>query len=197
MRRPVVLIIDDEPALRKTLEVLLKDSYETVSVSDGSQAIEAVRARPVDMVLLDVNLPDMDGLETLKRIREIDNDAGVIMISGTDKAQKAVAALKLGAYDYITKPFDNDDLLLTLDRCANKQRLKDTVDFLKDELESKTGLGEMVSVAANMRKVFELIEKVAATSSSVLITGESGTGKNSWPAPYRQRGRGKPNHSSP
>ncbi|MBI5969709.1 MAG: sigma-54-dependent Fis family transcriptional regulator [Deltaproteobacteria bacterium] len=177
MRRPVVLIVDDEPALRKTLEILLRDSYETISVSDGHQAVETVRSRPVDMILLDVNLPGVDGLETLKRIRELDNDAGVIMISGTDKAQKAVAALKMGAYDYITKPFDNDDLLLTLDRCVIRQRLKDTVDFLKCELEEKTGLNEMVSVAANMRRVFGLIEKVAATSSNVLISGESGTGK--------------------
>jgi CheY-like chemotaxis protein len=99
MRRPIVLIVDDEPSVRETLEILLKSDYETVSVSNGMEAVEVVKTLPVDLVLMDINLPLMDGFETLKMIRAINADAGVVAISASNSASKAVQALKMGAYD--------------------------------------------------------------------------------------------------
>lgn len=177
MKRPLVLIVDDDPILRRTLELLLRDSYDTASVKDGKEAVEAVRTQPIDMVLMDVKLPGMDGIRAMEMIREFDAEAGIVMISGLDSAQQAVSAMKKGAYDYITKPFDNDDLLLTLNRYFHGQTLKKEVDYLKEELKTKAGYGEIVSIGAAMREVFDFIEKVARTTSNVLITGESGTGK--------------------
>jgi len=177
MRKPVVLIVDDEPALRNTLGILLGEHYEVILASDGMEAVEAVKRVPIDLVLMDVNLPVINGLRALEIIRDMDSEIGIVMISGTDSAQQAVRALKNGAFDYITKPFDNDDLLMTLSRYIQKQRLKNEVAFLKDELKSRIGWGEILSISPKMQEIFELIKKVGPSSSSVLITGESGTGK--------------------
>ncbi len=177
MKRPLILIVDDEEPVRATLKILLQDLYETKGVKDGFEALEAVRSLPVDMALLDVNLPGMDGLKTLEMIRKVDSDVGVIMVSASDSAQKAVLALKKGAYDYITKPFDNDDLIATIKRYMDNFNLKSEVAYLKDELQTRADYGEIISRSPKMKKIFELIKAVSQTSSNVLITGESGTGK--------------------
>ncbi len=177
MRRPVVLIVDDEEPIRKTLTLLLDEHYETISVPDAMQAIDVVRTKGVDIVLMDINLPGMDGIEALVKIREVDPDVGVVMLSASDSAKQAVIALKKGAYDYITKPFEYDDLLSTLTRYADRLNLKSEVDFLKEELSSKSPHGMIVSRSPAMNRVFDLMQRVAQTSSNVLITGESGTGK--------------------
>jgi DNA-binding NtrC family response regulator len=177
MRRPIVLIVDDEPSVRETLEILLKSDYETVSVSNGMEAVEVVKTLPVDLVLMDINLPLMDGFETLKMIRAIDTDAGVVAISASNSASKAVQALKMGAYDYITKPFDTDDLKTKLKRYTDRLVLKKTVSYLREELKEKLGYGEIIGKTPVMGRVFELVKKVSRSTSSVLITGESGTGK--------------------
>jgi DNA-binding NtrC family response regulator len=177
MRKPIVLIVDDEPSVRETLEILLKDDYETVSVSNGMEAVEVVKTLPVDLVLMDINLPLMDGFEAFKMIKETETDTGVVVISASDSAQKAVHALKMGAYDYITKPFDTADLLTTLKRYTDRLGLKKEVSYLREELKNKLGYGEIISKTPVMEKVFELVQKVSPSSSSVLVTGESGTGK--------------------
>jgi len=177
MRRPVVLIVDDEAQVRKTLTLLLDEHYETVSVDNALQAIDVVRSKGVDLVLMDINLPEMNGIEALDRIKDVDPDVGVVMLSASDSARQAVSALKKGAYDYITKPFEYEDLLSTLKRYADRLNLKSEVDYLKEELSSRTPHGMIVSKSAAMNRVFDLIKKVAKTPSNVLITGESGTGK--------------------
>ncbi|OGQ57621.1 MAG: hypothetical protein A3J24_07860 [Deltaproteobacteria bacterium RIFCSPLOWO2_02_FULL_53_8] len=177
MRKPVILIVDDEAALRFTLGILLRDCYEVMLAADAMEAIEIIKGTPVDLVLMDVNLPVISGLRALEIIREIDAGIGIVMISGTDSAQQAVSAIKNGAFDYITKPFDNDDLRITLSRYIQKQRLDSEVTFLRDELMSRSGYSEIVSVSKKMRDIFKIIEQVGKTSSNVLITGESGTGK--------------------
>ncbi|MBI5599816.1 MAG: sigma-54-dependent Fis family transcriptional regulator [Deltaproteobacteria bacterium] len=173
----MILIVDDEQGVRDTIEIILRDDYETVSVGNGLEALEVVKSMPVDLVLMDINLPHMDGFETLRMIREVDGDMGVIVISATDSAQKAVHALRLGAYDYIAKPFETDDLLSTIKRYTDRLRLKREVQFLKEELQSQFGDVDIISKTPGMKRVFELVRKVSLTSSSVLITGESGTGK--------------------
>ncbi len=176
-RRHSLLIVDDEPFVKKTIRLLLRDHYETFDAQDGFEALETVRSRSIDLVLMDVILPGMDGLKTLEKIREVDGDMGVIMISACDSAQKAVAALRMGAYDYITKPFNNDDLLSTIKRCSERLNLENEVEYLKEELQTRSEYGDIISKSPKMKKVFELIKAVSNTSSSVLITGESGTGK--------------------
>ncbi|MBI5468056.1 MAG: sigma-54-dependent Fis family transcriptional regulator [Deltaproteobacteria bacterium] len=183
MRRPVLLVVDDEKNIRDMLELILAEHYDVLFAENGTEALKAVKTKPVDMVLMDVNLPGrdglpgMDGLRTLELVKEFDPETEVVMLSGENSAQQAVSALKKGAYDYITKPFDSEDLLLTLKRLSERLKLKNEVGYLKEELRGHTGQGEIISRSPRMRTVFELINAVSQTSSSVLITGESGTGK--------------------
>ncbi|MBI5810065.1 MAG: sigma-54-dependent Fis family transcriptional regulator, partial [Deltaproteobacteria bacterium] len=176
MKKPVVLIVDDEFAVRQTLQLVLCDGYETLSAKDGKEALATIKSTPVDIMFLDVMLPGMDGLEVLAQVKEKDPAIGVIMLSASDSAQKAVIAMKNGAYDYVTKPFDNDLLLGTLKRYVDWHTLKGTDAELNAAMK-KGMLYGIVSKSPEMRKVFELIEKVGKTSSNVLITGASGTGK--------------------
>ncbi|GMR05326.1 MAG: sigma-54 dependent transcriptional regulator [Thermodesulfobacteriota bacterium] len=177
MRRPVVLIVDDEEQIRRTLTLLLDEYYETISVPDAMQAIEVVRSKGVDIVLMDINLPEMDGIEALEKIRKVDPDVGVVMLSASDSARQAVSALKKGAYDYITKPFEYEDLLSTLKRYSDRLDLKSEVAYLKEELSSRTPHGMITTRSPAMNRIFDLIERVGQAASNVLITGESGTGK--------------------
>ncbi|MBI5641843.1 MAG: sigma-54-dependent Fis family transcriptional regulator [Deltaproteobacteria bacterium] len=176
MRRPVILIVDDEEPMRGMLQFLLNDQYDTMMARDAYEALEAVKTGSIDIILMDVNLPGVNGLQALEMIKNIDREVGVVMLSASDSAQQAVSALKKGAYDYITKPFENDDLLSTIRRFADTLTLKSEVNYLKEELKSQS-YGEIISISPKMKKLFELIQMVGRTPSSVLITGESGTGK--------------------
>ena len=177
MKRPVVLMVDDDQQILETLKYILGDSYEPVTARSGFEAVSIVRNQPIDIVLMDLKLPGMSGLEALKLIKEHDSRVGVLMLSASDSAEQAVSALKLGAYDYLTKPFDNDKLLATLERFTEGLKLRSEVAFLREELYEKQGYGEIISKAPVMKKVFDRIMAVCNTASSVLITGESGTGK--------------------
>jgi DNA-binding NtrC family response regulator len=177
MRKPVVLIVDDDEQIRAALKHLLGGAYDTLSAGDCAEALEAVGSNPVDIVLMDLNLPDTNGLKALRIIKQTDDNIGVIMLTATNCARQAVDALKMGAYDYITKPFDNDDLLSTLKRYVDKATLESEVEYLKEELNKEFVYCEIISKSPKMKRVFGLISMVSGTSSSVLITGESGTGK--------------------
>ncbi len=172
-----ILIVDDEEGVRKSLEVLLEDEYETISVDCGKKALKVLENKSVNVILLDINLPDIDGIELLSRIKELIGETEVIMLSALNSAQKAVDSLRLGAFDYITKPFEADDLLASVKRVIDRQLLKREVDFLREELDSYRGPWDIISKDRKMLEVKGLIKKVAMTTSSVLITGESGTGK--------------------
>lgn len=177
MKKPALLIVDDERDVREALGLILRDEYELSMASSSEDALKAVKAGQVDMVLLDINMPGVDGIRTLEMIKNADSSVGVIMLSASDSAQQAVSALKKGAYDYITKPFDTEDLRSTLNRYADSLVLKDKVTYLEEMQDESYGLGEIISRSPRMTAVFEVIKKVAVTPSNVLITGESGTGK--------------------
>jgi DNA-binding NtrC family response regulator len=175
--KPNILVVDDEPGARQSLEVILEDDYRFVSAVNGQEALEMLQKEPIDLVLLDVHMPDMDGLEVLRKIKEQDEDIDVIMVSALNLARKAVDAIKLGAYDYITKPYEPEDILSTVKRVISNQRLNKELNFLRKEVEKFQGFEEIVSQNKMMLEIFELIKKVAYTTTHVLITGESGTGK--------------------
>jgi DNA-binding NtrC family response regulator len=175
--KPTVLVVDDEAGARESLEVILEDDYQVMSVGSGQEALEILRKNPVNLVLLDVNMPDMNGLTVLRKIKEQDEEIDVVMVSAINQARKAVDAIKLGAYDYISKPYEPEEILSTVDRVISKQRLYKELDFLRREVEEARGFDQIVSQDKRMQEIFQLIKKVALTSTNILITGESGTGK--------------------
>jgi DNA-binding NtrC family response regulator len=175
--RPTILVVDDDAGLRESFRLILDDEYEVVDVTSGHQALEVVRAAQVDIVLLDIRLPEIDGIEVLERIKQIDEQVEVILVTAVKTVKTAVAAMKLGAFDYVTKPFDEEELLATIRRALQKRSLEREVAYLRTELARRSGLDDIVGQHAEMQKLFRTIAQVAATSSTVLISGESGTGK--------------------
>jgi DNA-binding NtrC family response regulator len=175
--KPTILVVDDEPGARQSLEVILEDDYKVLSAGNGQEALEILRKLPADLILLDVNMPDMDGLEVLRKIKEQDEEADVIMVSALNLARKAVDAIKLGAYDYITKPYEPEDILTTVTRVMSKRNLRKELDFLRKEVEASRGFDQIISQNKRMHEIFQLVQKVAYASTNILITGESGTGK--------------------
>ena len=133
--KPTLLIVDDELGARQSLEVILEDDYRVLSAMNGTEALELLQRETVNLVLLDVNMPDMDGLEVLQRVKEQDEEVDVIMVSALNLARKAADAIKSGAYDYITKPYEPEDILSTVNRVISKQRLHRELDLLRREVE--------------------------------------------------------------
>jgi len=175
--KPTILVVDDEQGARESLEVILEDDYQVLTAESGQEALETLKKTPVDVILLDVHMPEMDGLETLRKIKEQDEEIDVIMISALNLARKAVDSIKSGAYDYITKPFEPEDILSSVSRVISKQRLHKELDFLRNEIKKNRGFDQVVTQNKTMLEIFDLVKKVACTSTNVLITGESGTGK--------------------
>ena len=172
-----ILVVDDDLAVRESLELILEDHYEVETAADGQTALQRIQQTPFELVILDVNMPQINGIEVLRQIKEYDRSIDVIMVSAADRAHEATASMKSGAYDYITKPFETENILSTVQRALQKRSLELELRCLRAETSLRFGKTEIVSQAKNMQRVFELIEKVAGASSSVLITGESGTGK--------------------
>jgi DNA-binding NtrC family response regulator len=191
--KPTILVVDDELGARQSLEVILEDDYRVLSAESGQKALEVLQREPVNLVLLDVNMPDMDGLEVLRRIREQDEELDVIMISALNLARKAVDSIRLGAYDYITKPYEPEDILSTVHRAISKQKLHRELDFLRREVETVQGFDQIISQNKKMLEIFELIKKVAFTTTNVLVTGESGTGKELVARSIHRQGNRKAN----
>ena len=177
MARPVILVVDDDSGVRESFRLILEDHYEVIDVPDGPQALDVLRASQVDLVLLDTRLPEMDGIEVLERIKAIDEGLEVILVTAVKTVRTAVAAMKLGAFDYLTKPFEEDELLALCRRALEKRSLEREVTFLRGELARARDFEEIVGTHPAMQKLFRLIGQVARTTATVLVTGESGTGK--------------------
>jgi two-component system, NtrC family, response regulator AtoC len=173
-----ILIIDDEPGLRHTLSVILAgDGHTTVTASNGEEGLRELAGEPVDLVLCDIRMPEMDGLTFLDRRREEQGRELIIMMSAYGDDDDAIAAIQRGAYDFIPKPFRAEQVLVVVRKAIERERLRRQVEQLSDELEAVRGPGEVVGTSDALRAVTELARKVARHPSTVLITGESGTGK--------------------
>ncbi|HON22208.1 MAG TPA: sigma-54 dependent transcriptional regulator [Syntrophales bacterium] len=178
MKEFKILIAEDDDLNRQNLNELLEScGYEVHAVADGRQALETYVQDVYDLVVTDLRMPNMDGLELLKQVKELNAEQLVILVTGYGSVQTAVDAMKMGAFDYITKPLKDDLVRITVSRALSFARLKEENVDLKDRLQDKFDFGKMIGYSDSMKKVFEKIEKVAKTDSTVLIHGESGTGK--------------------
>jgi len=174
-----ILIVDDEKDMRWLLCGILKEEgYEVEEAETGKKALMRIKHSPPDLVLLDLKIPGgVDGIEVLKKIKETSADTAVLILTGHGDIESAVQTIKLGAYDYLTKPFDNERLRLTITRTLESQKLTREVILLKSELKRDAELESIMGRSPGIRKVLEQIGKVADTNFTVLIEGESGTGK--------------------
>ena len=176
-KKAKILIVDDDKGTREALEMILEDDHEIQSVPDGLKALERVQSADYDIVLLDLIMPGIDGMETLNKIKGIDQSIDVIMVSATDKAREATASIKSGATDYITKPFDTDVILTVVKRVMEKRNLEQEIRYLRSEVASHSDDYRIIGESNAIRSVMALVRRVAATGSNILISGESGTGK--------------------
>ena len=176
--KPWILVVDDELSVRDSLQAWFKEEgYGVESAASGKEALERMARQEFDIYLLDIRMAGMDGLELQHRIREIKPDAAVIIMTAYASVETAVQALKEGAFDYITKPFDPDDLEHLVRNAAERQSLQRENAALKRNLAEVTHFPEIVGESPAIKRILDLVKTVASTDATVLVTGESGTGK--------------------
>jgi DNA-binding NtrC family response regulator len=173
-----VLVVDDEEIVRESLSGWLeKDGYEVRPMPDGASAIEAIKAEPWSIVLVDLKMPGIDGLQVLEEAKRIQPDAVLVIMTAYATVDTAVSAMKLGAYDYLVKPFDPEELSIMLEKIVTQQALRHENEVLRKALKREWGFHDLLSKSPAMQKVFELARVAARSSSTILVLGESGTGK--------------------
>lgn len=173
-----ILIIDDEPTIGEGCRIILSEQGHQVDVCrNGSQGLRQVLSGDYDILLLDMKLPDIDGMDILSKVRNNNLDTYILVMTGYSTVKNAVAAMKAGAFDYLAKPFSDEELLLALDRALDKKQLVEENRSLRQEVVNRGHFGHIVGETPQILEVFQKVEKVAATESTVLIYGESGTGK--------------------
>ena len=179
MAKGKILIVDDEPNMRDILRTVLREQgYEIRTAGDGIAALQSLKSETADIIISDIRMPKMDGMELLREIKRLYPDSEVIMVTAYGTVETAVTAMKAGAYDYVLKPWEtNDEIILRVAKARERQELKVRNWYLTQEVERKYEFDNLIGSTPIMQKVFELVKKVAPTDSTVLITGESGTGK--------------------
>ncbi len=178
MPKKRILVVDDEPSMRELLAIMLKkEGFDVVTAEGRAMAAAVLGQGPVDLVVTDVRLPDGDGIEILRHVKSASPETVVIVMTAFGTAETAVAALKLGAHDYILKPFDVDELKIVVRNALEREDLRAENLLLKRELGRQHGLDQVIGVSPAMTALFEMIRSIAPTGSTVLVTGESGTGK--------------------
>jgi len=173
-----ILIVDDEESVRTMLQVVLvREGYEVVEADNGRTALEMARREQPDAVLMDVRMPVMDGMSAFRAMKQEQISAAIILMTAFAAVDSAVEAMKIGAYDYIIKPFNIDEVKIMLRRAVENRSLAMEANLLRKELSANYNLKSVLTHSALMRQVYETVSKVAPTQATVLITGESGTGK--------------------
>ncbi|SNT16140.1 PEP-CTERM-box response regulator transcription factor [Anaerovirgula multivorans] len=172
-----ILIVDDEKNMRWAIKkALQKQNYKILEGANGLEAVEVFREEDPDLVLMDLKMPIMDGLEALTEIKEINREIPVIMITAHGTVESAIEAMKLGALDYISKPFDVEELKVVIEKALHVGALQEEINFLREELEKNTGK-TIIGNSPEIKEILGIVERVANTPATVLILGESGTGK--------------------
>ena len=178
MSKARILVIDDEESPRESMRFILKDRYDVTLTESGANGLEALgKNGPFDVVLLDMKMPQMDGLEVLSKILQFSPTMPVVMVTAITEAKPAVQAMKMGAADYLNKPFDVDEIRLVVDRILKEKALEREVGRLRTELQVVSKFENIVGNGAAMQKVYGLIQRVVDTDTSILVLGETGTGK--------------------
>src|SRR5204862_156313 len=174
-----ILVVDDEPSMREMLRIVLRrDGYDVVIAENGRDAIEQLRKNNIDLLLSDIKMPDVTGVEVLRAAKDINRDIVAFMMTAFASTSTAVEAMRLGAVDYFTKPFSMDELRLKIRQHLETHRLKQENVLLKKELNTRYEFSNIIGRSEPMLDVFRMVETIAKTNSTVLITGESGTGKD-------------------
>ena len=178
-RHGTILVIDDEDIMREILEALLtREGYEVRLAANAAAGLDLIRSMPFDAAIVDAMMPGMDGISALDEIKKLDDDLPVLMITAFASVENAIAAMKRGAFDYITKPFKNDEVLVVLRNALAQRRLVVENRALRQNLQAHTNhFGEIIGRSSPMRQVFDLIIQAAPSRTTILINGESGTGK--------------------
>ena len=173
-----ILVVDDERSMREMLSILLeREGYEAVEASNGAEALKFFEASVFDLVISDIQMPGINGIELLERIKKLSPEIPVLMITAFATAEQAVDAIKLGAFHYFTKPFNNDEIRALVRNALEKRALKQENILLRQDAQSRDGFCGIIGKSPRMRDLFAMLEKVAGSLSSILILGESGTGK--------------------
>jgi two-component system response regulator HydG len=175
--KPRVLIVDDKESMLRMLATLLSDQYDVGTCTSGKAALELFRREPADVVITDIRMPDMDGMELMRRVGEEAPHAEVILMTAYATVSQAVEAVKAGAYNYLTKPFEPDELKIALEKALERKQLREEAQILKEQVERRYGFDNIIGESEPMRRAFELARKAAESDTTVLLTGESGTGK--------------------
>jgi DNA-binding NtrC family response regulator len=181
-RRGTVLVVDDEPGVRASMRAILEETCEVLEAENGAEALQVLANREVDLVMLDQRMPGEPGVDVLARVKALDESVVVVLVTAVRDVRTAVEALHRGAYDYLTKPFDVDDILALADRALEKRALERQVNSLRSVLtptgvSAGAGFEGLVGRHPEMVRVYQLVTQIAPTPTTVLITGESGTGK--------------------
>ncbi|MEW6215311.1 MAG: sigma-54 dependent transcriptional regulator [Nitrospirota bacterium] len=176
--RGKILVVEDEKNMREVLKILLEgENYKVISASDGFEGLSYIDKDIFDLVITDINKPRVDGFELLKKIKEISPATLVIMITAFGTTETAIEAMKLGAYDYINKPFKIDEIRLIVKKAIEKKRLSEELSLLREKVQISYKLENIIGQSSKMQELFKLIPRVAQSNSNVLIIGESGSGK--------------------
>ncbi len=173
-----ILVVDDEESIREFLEIMLrKEGYEVTTAEDGQKGLDIIKKKSFDLVISDLQMPNMTGLELLKNVRDQYPDLLFMMITAFGTTETAVEAMKLGAYDYITKPFKIDEVRIVIGNALRSKNLEVENRTLKKELGKEYSFQSLVGNSEPMHRIFDMVKRVSGTPTNVLITGESGTGK--------------------
>ncbi len=175
--KPTVLVVDDELGIREAFTFLLEDEYNVLTSENGEETLKLVKEKDINLIVLDIVLPGMDGIEVLEKIKKIDEDIEVIMLTATKTVKTAVEAMKLGAYDYITKPFDVEEIKAVIRKALKNRALCREVGYLRSEVEKEANFKSIVGNTPQMKKIYKTVEEVSKSDATVLIYGQSGTGK--------------------
>ena len=177
MSQPLLLVVDDETGVRQSLQMIFNKTFRVLEAVSADEAIQKVTDETPDVVLLDIVMPGADGLAVLKQMRTLHPECQIIMLTGLNTARTAFTAKGTGAFDYVTKPFDVEELRMRVEHAVEKVQLSRELERLKEEVGRKYGIDHVIGKSKQINDVFKAVSMVAAKKSTVLITGESGTGK--------------------